>query len=144
MNCRFAKDLAILIIFYIINKLPCAFGKGCPEVNSQHEWTVSLLNSGHQVHCGGVLISPRHILTAEHCLANARKVEFINSEILKGTHFSVLRKFRPPESLNKLYATEDTFSRQIDIGILEIRQINDVTPIGLPQTTGEALWGPRE
>ena len=130
-------NLIISVIFHMLSNLP--FGKWftCPEINSQHEWTVSLLGSGREVICGGVLISPRHILTVDHCLANTKKVEFVHSKVLKGTHFNVLQKFYLPKSLNKLYATETRQSDEVDIGILEIRPINDVTPIELPKLTDE-------
>ncbi|XP_007531379.1 kallikrein-7 [Erinaceus europaeus] len=70
-------------------------GEPCTE--GSNPWQVALLK-GDQLHCGGVLIHPRWVLTAAHCLMSQYNV-FLGSDQLgdkSGRIIKAVRSFRHP------------------------------------------------
>ncbi|XP_050627583.1 kallikrein-7 [Macaca thibetana thibetana] len=70
---------------------------GAPCTRGSHPWQVALL-SGNQLHCGGVLVNERWVLTAAHCKMNDYTVH-LGSDTLgdrKAQRIKASRSFRHP------------------------------------------------
>lgn len=98
-------------------------------------WQVAIIYAGfpeptRKLHCGGVLIDARTVVTAAHCVDNNTLPEQI--EIIEGTTRYILGGYRIGVKTIAVHPGWDPDTKQHDIAVLKLRRDASSRPIQLP------------
>uniref|UniRef100_A0A8C2PEW9 tissue kallikrein n=1 Tax=Capra hircus TaxID=9925 RepID=A0A8C2PEW9_CAPHI len=81
----------------IIDGVPCPRGS--------QPWQVALLK-GSQLHCGGMLLNEKWVLTAAHCMMNEYAIHMGSDRLVGGQKIKATRSFRHPGYSTQTHAND--------------------------------------
>ena len=133
--------------------LPCAAAQagpvqtrivgGDPVGAGEFPWQVAVNGNGGD--CGGTLIAPRYVLTAEHCEVQAGDDVRVNSIAWSagGQVLGVDEVIRHPQAFAGATTQTDWFSPRYDANILRLdAPVTDAKPLTIVGTDEPQLWAP--
>lgn len=114
------------VLFWIHLNLAQAITNGAKAKENEFPWQVSL-QRGHRHICGASIISPRHILTAAHCVRNI----FPRQMRIKGGSADRSKQLRLPRAkrfhIHPQFPLQDSPVSRADIAIIELKEKIELT-----------------
>ena len=108
-----------------------------------YPWQVALLTSGGSLYCGGTLIGPRHVLTAEHCEPLPGDQVRVNSVDRQagGQLIDIEQVHRHPNAFPGATVSGVYAPPRFDVNILVLADdVVDARPIAVATAAERALW----